>query len=258
MWGSSFDDRGLRIEKQSFHMKLFLFSQRTTLYSHVAVQILHRRSALAVRCNFLNCQLRQAFNKCKSIFSVLKIYPACVMYVAFVRNIPRFSQMNGVGWQFYELNLSRFWANHDEDYNIWVVKFAISQASTSFSCKCVLEHSAFHSLSSFKNSAILWHVTHLAYVKMLIKSRETMFVLKSEIFMCALVNYAACHTVTVCKICKSTCSHTIISQKILFITKSKIFTSIWVIKFSISQFHICNLSFAMFIRKHDSATIHEL
>ena len=224
MWGSRFDDRGLRIEKQGFHVKLFLFSQRTTLYSHVAVQILHRRSALAVRCNFLNCQLRQAFNKCKSIFSVLKIYPACVIYV------------------------------EDEDYNIWVVKFAISQASTSFSCKCVLEHSAFHLLSSLKNSAILWHITHLAYVKMLIKSRETMCVLKSEIFMCALVNYAACHTVTVCKMCKSTCSHTIISWKILFVTKSKIFTSIWVIKFSISQFHICNLSFAMFIQKHDSAT----
>ena len=236
MWGSSFDDRGLRIEKQSFHVKLFLFSQRTTLYSHVAVQILHRRSALAVWCNFLNFQLRQAFNKCKSIFSVLKIYPACVMYVAFVCNIPRFSQMNGVGWQFYELNLSRFWANHDEDYNIWVVKFAISQASTSFSCKCILEHSAFHSLSSFKNSAILWHVTHLAYVKMLIKSRETMFVLKSEIFMCALVNYAACHTVTVCKICKSTCSHTIISQKILFTQKARFSRAFKLLNFPLVNF----------------------
>ena len=115
--------------------------------------------------------------------------------------------------------------------------------------------SAFHSLSSLKNSVILWYVMHLAYVKMLIKSRETMFVLKSEIiFMCALVNSVACHTVTVCKICKSTCSHTIFSRKILFETKSEIFMSIWVIKFSISQFHICNLSFAMFIRKHDSAT----
>ena len=68
------------------------------LYSHVAVQILDHQSALAVWCNVLNCQLRQAFNKCKSIFSVLKIYPACVVYVAFVRNIPRFSQMNGAAW----------------------------------------------------------------------------------------------------------------------------------------------------------------
>ena len=49
------------------------------------------------------------------------------MYVAFGRNVPRFSQMNGVA----ELSLSLFYANHDEDYEIWVVKFAISQASTS-------------------------------------------------------------------------------------------------------------------------------
>ena len=61
------------------------------------------------------------------------------------------------------------------------------------------------------------------YVKMLIKSRETMFVLKSEIFLCALVDPVACHTVTVCKICKSTCNHT---KKTLFVTKSEIFMSI--------------------------------
>ena len=67
-----FDDQRLRIEKQGFHVKLFLFSQRMMLYSHVAVQILHRRTVLVVRCNFLNCQLWQAFNKCKSIFSVFE------------------------------------------------------------------------------------------------------------------------------------------------------------------------------------------
>ena len=55
------------------------------------------------------------------------------MYVAFARNVPRLSQMNGVARQFCELSLSLFYANHDEDYDnpIWVVKFAISQASTS-------------------------------------------------------------------------------------------------------------------------------
>ena len=54
------------------------------------------------------------------------------MYVAFARNVPRLSQMNGVDRQFCELSLSQFYTNHDEDYDIWVVKFAISQASTSF------------------------------------------------------------------------------------------------------------------------------
>ena len=54
------------------------------------------------------------------------------MYVAFARNVLRLSQMNGVDRQFCELSLSLFYANHDEDYDIWVVKFAISQASTSF------------------------------------------------------------------------------------------------------------------------------
>ena len=87
------------------------------LYSHVAIQILHYRSVLAVRCSVtLNCQLQQAFSKCKLIFSVSKIYAACS--VAFVCNVPRFSQMNGAAWQFYELSLSQFYANHDKDYDI--------------------------------------------------------------------------------------------------------------------------------------------
>ena len=54
------------------------------------------------------------------------------MYVAFARNVPRFSQMNGVARQFCELSLSLFYANQDKDYDIWVVKFAIGPASTSF------------------------------------------------------------------------------------------------------------------------------
>ena len=87
------------------------------------------------------------------------------MYVAFARNVPRLSQMNGVDRQFCELSLSLFYANHDEDYDIWVVKFAISQAST-LSCKCSLKHLAFHLLSSFENSAIPWLVAHLAYVQL--------------------------------------------------------------------------------------------
>ena len=49
------------------------------------------------------------------------------MYVAFARNVPRLSQMNGVDRQFCELSLSWFYSNHDEDYDIWVVKFAITR-----------------------------------------------------------------------------------------------------------------------------------
>ena len=44
--------------------------------------------------------------------------------------------------------------------------------------------------------------------------------------VCVLVDTVACHAVTVCKICKSTCSHTIITWKTLFVTKSDIFMSI--------------------------------
>ena len=49
------------------------------------------------------------------------------MYVAFARNVPRLSQMNGVDRQFCELSLSLFYSNHDEDYDSWVVKFAITR-----------------------------------------------------------------------------------------------------------------------------------
>ena len=96
MWGSSLETRGLslefwwlRIKKQGFYMKLFLFSKRTMLYSHVASQIL----TCAVFCNCLNCQPRQAFNKCKLIFSVSKISLPCTVYVPFAHHVPIFSQI---------------------------------------------------------------------------------------------------------------------------------------------------------------------
>ena len=59
------------------------------LYSHVASQIL----TCAVFCNCLNCQPRQAFNKCKLIFSVSKISLPCTVYVPFAHHVPRFSQI---------------------------------------------------------------------------------------------------------------------------------------------------------------------
>ena len=68
-------------------MKLFLFSERTMLYSA-------DQCCRAVFCNCLNCQLQQAFNKCKSIFSVSKIYPLCTVYVAVACYVPRFSHVN--------------------------------------------------------------------------------------------------------------------------------------------------------------------
>ena len=51
-----------------------------------------------------------------------------------------------------------------------------------------------------------------------------------------LVDTVACHAVTVCKICKSACSHTIISRITLLVTKNGIFTSIWVINFPLVNF----------------------
>ena len=76
------------------------------LYSHVDVQkFTPPMSACgAVFCNCLNCQLQEAFNKFKSIFSVSEIYPACTLYVAFAHHAPRFSQMNGAARQFFELS----------------------------------------------------------------------------------------------------------------------------------------------------------
>ena len=69
-----------RFERQGFYVKLFLFSKKTMLHSHVAV---HKcapsiSACGALFCNCLNCQLQQEFIKCKSIliFSVSKIYPS--------------------------------------------------------------------------------------------------------------------------------------------------------------------------------------
>ena len=83
--------------------------------NHVAVQKFAPSisGCSAVYCNCLNCQLRQPFNTCKSIFLVSKIYPACTVYVAFARHVLRFSQMNSAAWQFFRL--SWFYANLDKD-----------------------------------------------------------------------------------------------------------------------------------------------
>ena len=123
MQGSSleFNYQGSRIEKQGYNVKLFLFSKRTMLYSHIAVQLFipSISACSAVFCNCLNCLLRRAFNRCKSIFSVSKIPPACTVCVAYAHHVPRFSQMNGAARiSFCELSLSLFDANHDEGYDI--------------------------------------------------------------------------------------------------------------------------------------------
>ena len=60
-------------------------------------------------------QLQQAFNKCKSIFLVSKIYPA--VYVAFAHHVPRFSKVNSAARQFCELSLPSSYANLDEESN---------------------------------------------------------------------------------------------------------------------------------------------
>ena len=92
MQGSSLEDarndsQVPMIKKQGFSVKLLLFSERTMLYSA-------DQCCRAVFCNCLNCQLQQAFNKCKSIFSVSKIYPLCTVYVAVACYVPRFSHVN--------------------------------------------------------------------------------------------------------------------------------------------------------------------
>ena len=52
---SNFDDWGSRIEKQGFYVKLFLFSERTMLYSHLAIFTLSISACAAVFCHSLNC-----------------------------------------------------------------------------------------------------------------------------------------------------------------------------------------------------------
>ena len=140
--GSSLEFRWSRIEYREAR-----FSERTTLYSCVAVQIFAPSicPVLAVRCSVTVwiTRLRQAFNKCKSIFLVSKIYPACTVYVSFARHVPRFSQMNGAALQICEWSLSQFYANHDEDYESWVVEIWAVKLQP-LSRKGGLEHVAFH------------------------------------------------------------------------------------------------------------------
>ena len=103
-------------EEQRFHLKL-LFSERRMSHSHVAIQKFAPMisACSAVFCNCLNCQLRQAFNKHKSISLVSKIYPAYTVYAAFACNVQRFLYMNGAAQQFCELtSLSQFYANLDK------------------------------------------------------------------------------------------------------------------------------------------------
>ena len=103
-------------EKQGFHLKL-LFSERRMSHSHVAIQKFAPMISAcgAVFCNCLNCQLRPAFNKHKSIFLISKIYPAYTVYVAFACHVQRFLQMNGATQQSCELiSLSQFYANLDK------------------------------------------------------------------------------------------------------------------------------------------------
>ena len=83
-WVPSFEFWALR-------SKVFMWNYFCTVTQRF--RNLHRRSVLAVQCtvlNCLNCQLRQAFNKCKSIFSVSEIYPAFTVYVVFARHVLRF------------------------------------------------------------------------------------------------------------------------------------------------------------------------
>ena len=95
-----------------------------------------------------------------------------------------------------------------------------------FLCKCGLGHVTFHSIILFKNSAIPWFFVRFAYVSVDKVMRNYVCYGKQNFHMRMLVDTVACHSLTVCKICKSTCSHAIISLKTLFVTKSDIFTSI--------------------------------
>ena len=157
-----------------------------------------------------------------------------------------------LGNSFCKLSLSRFYVNVDEE----LLNLLGCQALTSFlkAAKDV----AFHSIILFENSAILWLVARLAYVNNVDKVMKNYVCSRKRNFHVRVsVDTLACHAVTVCKFANLHVV-TIISRKTLFVTKSNFLTSIWVIKFSISQFHIiyiCHLSFTMFIRKHASATL---
>ena len=142
---------------------------------------------LAVRCSVTVwiVGVRQTFNKCKSMFSFSKIYPACTVYVAFARHVPRFSQMNGAARQFIlwiklVAVLCKSW---------WrVVKFSWL-SSFNFFLKGGLGHVAFHSIILFENSAIPWLVACLAYVNNVDKvMRNYVCSRKRNFHLCVLVD----------------------------------------------------------------------
>ena len=169
---------------------------------------------------------------CKSIFSFSKIYPACTVYVAFAHHVPRFSQMNGAARQFIlwiklVAVLCKSW---------WrVVKFAWL-SSFNFFLKGGLGHVAFHSIILFENSAIPWLVARLAYVNNVDKvMRNYICARKWNFHMHISFDTEACDAVNICKFANLHVV-TIISRKTLFVTKSNFVMSIWVIKFTISQF----------------------
>ena len=146
-------------------------------------------------------RVHQAFNKCKSMFSFSKIYPACTVYVAFACHVPRFSQMNGAAQQFIlwiklVTVLCKSWWRlwHLSCYICLFVKHQL------LSRKGSLGHVAFHSIILFENSAIPWLVARLAYVNNVDKvTRNCVCSRKQNFHVRVSVNTVVCHTVTVCK-----------------------------------------------------------
>ena len=150
-----------------------------------------------------------------------------------------------LGNSFCQLSLLRFYANLDENYDVWVVQFSLFVKLQLLTCKGGLGHVAFHSIILFENLAIPWLVARLAYVNNVDNvMRNNVCSRKWNFHVRISVNTVACHAVSVCKYANLHVV-TIISWKTLFVTKSDFFTSIWVIKFSISQFHIIYVTFHM-------------
>ena len=143
----------------------------------------------------------QAFNKCKSIFSFSKIYPACTAYVAFACHVPKFSQINGAARQFIlsiklvAVLCKSWWRLRCLSYSICL--FVKLQLLT---CKGGLGHVAFHSIILFENLAIPWLVARLAYVNNVDNvMRNYVYSRKWNFHVYISVNTVACHTITVCK-----------------------------------------------------------
>ena len=99
MRGSRIESRVSMIEDRGSKKQGFPKERCCTLAS--LLRYSHRWSVRAVQCSVTVwiARVQQAFNECKSIFSVSKIYPACTVYVAFARHVLRFSLMNGAAWQ---------------------------------------------------------------------------------------------------------------------------------------------------------------